>query len=354
MCILGDCDGNGEDDRFQAPVLSYIRPVADALSPHIDIDDYRFHGVAGTLVQLDVRSSNTNMDPTVILRDPAGTIVLDGAADGAQCFNVGCTFEVPFMPSTSGTYTLLVSDDLYNELGSYEIGIICLEGDCDSDADGLPDGDFATLDYGDNVAGTISPAIDSDFFQFNGTSGDDVRISAFSSNTNMDPTIVVRDASGAVVIDGAVDGASCDNVGCSFAITLAPTNGRHTLRIFDNGINETGNYTLGLECLFSPGPDFLCDDLPPATCVDNCTLVPNLDQRDTDNDGYGNICDGDFNNDGTTNPLDLGLMKNVFFTQGDLPEDLNGDGFVNTIDLGLMKQLFFQPPGPSCVAPNMP
>ncbi|MBI5789663.1 MAG: putative metal-binding motif-containing protein [Candidatus Schekmanbacteria bacterium] len=27
-----------------------------------------------------------------------------------------------------------------------------------------------------------------------------------------------------------------------------------------------------------------------ADCVDNCTLIPNRDQQDTDSDGYGNIC----------------------------------------------------------------
>jgi hypothetical protein len=31
---------------------------------------------------------------------------------------------------------------------------------------------------------------------------------------------------------------------------------------------------------------------------DNCTGKANSDQRDTDLDGYGNACDGDFNQDG--------------------------------------------------------
>jgi len=37
------------------------------------------------------------------------------------------------------------------------------------------------------------------------------------------------------------------------------------------------------------------------------TPVPNTSQLDTDGDGFGNLCDGDLNNDGNTNTLDLNL-----------------------------------------------
>ncbi|MFK8014089.1 MAG: peroxidase family protein [Gammaproteobacteria bacterium] len=79
---------------------------------------------------------------------------------------------------------------------------------------------------------------------------------------------------------------------------------------------------------------------------DNCLLIDNDDQRDTDNDGYGNVCDADFNNDGATNALDLGVLRAVFLTD-DEHADLNGDGIVNVVDLGLFRTLFFMPPGPS-------
>lgn len=86
--------------------------------------------------------------------------------------------------------------------------------------------------------------------------------------------------------------------------------------------------------------------------TDNCTLVSNPAQRDTDADGYGNLCDGDFNNDGQINFVDLGTMKSVFFTN-DPHADLDGDGFVNFIDLGILKSAFFGIPGPTGAHPEI-
>jgi hypothetical protein len=83
---------------------------------------------------------------------------------------------------------------------------------------------------------------------------------------------------------------------------------------------------------------------------DNCIQYSNGQQQDTDNDGYGNRCDADLNNDDSTNSLDLGLFKQVFFTQ-DQHSDINSDGIVNSLDLGLLKQLFFKSPGPSAFVP---
>ena len=83
---------------------------------------------------------------------------------------------------------------------------------------------------------------------------------------------------------------------------------------------------------------------------DNCVVDANADQRDTNMDGYGNICDPDFDDDMAVNFTDLGYMKSVWLT-GDPDADLDGNGSVNFGDLGILKRFFLGPPGPSCVAP---
>jgi hypothetical protein len=92
--------------------------------------------------------------------------------------------------------------------------------------------------------------------------------------------------------------------------------------------------------------------------VANGTLIPDAGgniQLDTNGDGYGNICDGDLNNDGDTNTVDLNLYKLAHRTEPGDPNynpdaDFNGDGPVNSLDLIIYNQnLHRLPPGPSCI-----
>ncbi len=83
---------------------------------------------------------------------------------------------------------------------------------------------------------------------------------------------------------------------------------------------------------------------------DNCTLVPNPSQRDTNGDGYGNICDADLNGDLQTNLTDFSMFRIAFSTAG--PDaDFNGDGTVNLTDFSLFRIMFGSPPGPSGLNP---
>ena len=79
---------------------------------------------------------------------------------------------------------------------------------------------------------------------------------------------------------------------------------------------------------------------------DNCLLVANSDQRDTDGDGHGNVCDADLNQDCGVNMLDFNLLVDQFFTTSADP-DFNGDGYINFLDFSLFKSMFIQPVGPS-------
>jgi len=96
-------------------------------------------------------------------------------------------------------------------------------------------------------------------------------------------------------------------------------------------------------------PDFDRDRINDA--CDNCTLQANTDQRDTDNDGYGNICDPDIKNDCYVNYGDLALLKAAFGACTDNPKynpnaDFDGNGCVNYGDLAILKKYFGKKPGP--------
>ena len=83
---------------------------------------------------------------------------------------------------------------------------------------------------------------------------------------------------------------------------------------------------------------------------DNCTLVVNADQRDTNGDGYGNVCDPDLDDNGLVNRADIRRLKAALFT-ADADADLNGDGIVSLVDVGTAKQFLFEAPGPRGMLP---
>jgi hypothetical protein len=80
--------------------------------------------------------------------------------------------------------------------------------------------------------------------------------------------------------------------------------------------------------------------------LDSCLETFNPDQRDTDADGFGNLCDPDFDQNCIVQIIDAATMKARFFSE-DPDADLNGDGHVNFVDLGILKRYIYKPPGPS-------
>ncbi len=100
------------------------------------------------------------------------------------------------------------------------------------------------------------------------------------------------------------------------------------------------------------GVDTDLDGVP--NVVDNCRLVANNTgagaQCDSDGDGFGNRCDGDFNNNGSTNAQDTTLFRQQLGQPSTPPiynsRDLNCNGSVNAQDTTLFRQLLGLPPGP--------
>lgn len=93
--------------------------------------------------------------------------------------------------------------------------------------------------------------------------------------------------------------------------------------------------------------------------TDNCIEVPNPDQRDTNADGFGNLCDADVNGDGlvTTSwgivyPLSKrGDIEWIAMASQNGPYDpnfdLDGDGEIDSDDLSIAHMSLFMAPGPS-------
>ncbi|MEM9387895.1 MAG: integrin alpha [Pseudomonadota bacterium] len=82
--------------------------------------------------------------------------------------------------------------------------------------------------------------------------------------------------------------------------------------------------------------------------ADNCQLAINADQRDSNGDGYGNLCDADLNDDCVVTAADWFIMRDVLFTD-DADADLDGDGEVDLQDARRLFEHRGEAPGPSGV-----
>lgn len=140
--------------------------------------------------------------------------------------------------------------------------------------------------------------------------------------------------------------------------TTAMASGDHTLRLSVTSIHTESGQSRVINDFQSFNipvpPDADSDGIADAS--DNCLLVVNPDQRDTDADGFGNFCDTDLDNDGVTGLSDYTLFTLVYFT--DVPNvepytladhaDFNNDAAVNLSDFSVLRGSFGKVPGPSC------
>ncbi len=100
-------------------------------------------------------------------------------------------------------------------------------------------------------------------------------------------------------------------------------------------------------------PDLDSDGVTDAE--DNCLVVANQTQLDSDMDGYGNACDADYNNDGGVGSLDFMRIRQAYGTTAGSPGwdpqlDADGNGSIGSVEFSLVRGSFGYPPGPSGLA----
>jgi M6 family metalloprotease-like protein len=116
------------------------------------------------------------------------------------------------------------------------------------------------------------------------------------------------------------------------------------IRIFEIGASgDTMSFRVSM-------PDADGDGI--ADAFDNCLLVANPDQRDTNADGFGNPCDADYDDDGAVATLDFAMLSQAFGATTGSPGwsphfDADGDGLVGNREFRLVRSNFGAEPGPS-------
>ena len=330
---------NGSTDQALMPTYTWAAAAQGATYQIQVATDAAFTNLIDVGVTDTTSYTSTvglSTDTTYYWRVRAVNTCGDGAYSAANSFTTGviiCANPALFIPSsTTVTSSLPLS----------EAGIIdSLAVSVNADHTWVGDLTF-TLVHEDTGTSVVlmdrpgSPAT------VNGCSADDV-VAEFNDSS----TVVVENVCGSNPAIGGVvnpDGTLADFSGESLG-------GTWRMDVTDGVGGDTG--TLNEWCLIPVLEDPVIDTDGDGIddSVDNCSTVPNPDQRDTNGDGFGNICDPDLDNNGTVNFADIALWI-PFFNSATLGDaDFNGDGIAGFSDYALFPQYFLQPPGPSGMAP---
>ena len=117
---------------------------------------------------------------------------------------------------------------------------------------------------------------------------------------------------------------------------------------FIDDVEVTSSLVCAVACIDDDG-DGVCNE------ADNCTNTPNPGQVDSDQDGHGNICDPDLNNDGAVGIPDFNLFRAAFGSvcggiTYDADADFDNDCAVGIPDFNVLRPFFGGSPGPSGLA----
>lgn len=298
--------------RWGAPVVARKRCLPDSLP----------HYLGGSLLALvlataEGQSFTSRAALTAALTGPVTTVNFDTLPSGTMFASGGGTGGITFTYNFGGT--------LLNANGSYPAPSPNLSLGT-TDADILQDGDNLRLAFSPRNAIGLS-IVSKDPLQ-----AGDLRLEAGNTVTVLAPVPQQTLADGATVyFVGVIQPATAFT-----SANLTTVGGGY---FFYNVDDIT-------VALFADADG---DGVP--NSADNCTLLANATQVDSDGDGFGNRCDGDLNNNGFTNAQDVTLFRRFLGRPSNPPNyevaDLNANGFINAQDVVLHRQLLGNAPGPA-------
>lgn len=217
-----------------------------------DCDYFTFEGSIGECPRFTIESKASYMDPRFEIRDPDGIKLSENSCGGL------CSFQVEPLDFTevewtclekSGTYTVIICDSGYDETGPYTLQL-----------ERIPPTSLPPLLANQSpVADSFDPKTDTDFFEYEGIAGTEVRFVVNGKADYADPRLEIWAPDGIKLTDTACGGL------CSFQVepadftevswTSLEQSGTYLLAISDAGNDEVGSFELNAQCLVGP-----CDD----------------------------------------------------------------------------------------------
>ncbi|HXF04496.1 MAG TPA: right-handed parallel beta-helix repeat-containing protein [Blastocatellia bacterium] len=209
------------NDPVGATSLTFGQNLTASINVAAELDAYSFMANAGDMVRVRMSRSSGSLNPMIELFDSTGVRLAQVSG-----------FDAAILDKTlnsSGTYSLLLSDDNGRETGGYGISLQRL-----NDPVGA-----TPLNFGQTTTATITAAAEIDAYTFDGRAGQTVTIRMQRTSGSLNPLIELFNAAGT-----RLQQASAFN-DVTLTLTL-PTTGRFTILVSDDNGRETGNYQLSL------------------------------------------------------------------------------------------------------------
>jgi len=239
--------------------------INSGLGTNVEVDNYQFSGVAGDSLRLVLSTTSGGLDPQIVLRDSTGvelqTTSCNGNTTNIYRTPIRCSAVLDQTLSSTGTYYLNVSDIGANEAGNYSLHLDTYP----------PANNWTGFAYDTPVDEALGHLGDMDFLAFNGAAGTGIQLTLASSSPGLDPNLEIWDPLGNLIEATSCSGNTANiyrsPILCSVSPTLNLTEtGIYKIGLNDAGWNETGNYRLGLSCLYGVCPSAAPSavPLPPA------------------------------------------------------------------------------------------
>lgn len=226
----------------------------------VEVDTYTFQGQAGDPLRIVVSTLSNGFDPEILLRDPTGAIIQTASCSGSSGgFGTRCSASLDQVLTSTGSYTLNLSDVNADETGNYSLHL-----------DKYPPTDnWVGVGYDAPLIDELGHLGDMDFLAFSGAAGTGVRLTTRSLTNGLDPHFEIWDPLGNLISDTLCSGSSGGfGTRCTTSVDLdLSMSGIYKLGLSDSGWNESGSYDLGISCLYGSCPTAAPSPVPVPAAV---------------------------------------------------------------------------------------
>ena len=219
--------------RLNGPAGATALPVGATLGGSLaqagESDAFTVSGASGEILLLRLAEVTTVLEPQLRVFTPAG-VRLQGGWD----YDVAELITEPL--TTTGTYTVIVTDNPGTDLGDYSLHLQRLNG---------PVGG-AAISYGQTQAGAVEYRAQTRSHLLTASAGDVILVRVAELATSLVPGLRIYDASGAL-LESVSDGVVID-----LAEVTLPSAGVYTLLVLDVPGTHVGGYNIHVQRLNGP------------------------------------------------------------------------------------------------------